>query len=124
MVRFIELRGTGKTFRLIQMVCANQGIFVCQNPRWVKKQAEIWGYSKEALDKVVFMSAEAFLEGKHRGFNDKPIFIDDVELILKKIAGEETPLTGYSISIDDGLNIENQYWPLLNPDKNDGGVIE
>ncbi len=103
MVRFFELRGTGKTMRLMQMASAQNGIFVSANPKFAKKMAKDKGFDPE---KIIFMGFSEFINGECEHYN-KPVFIDEAENMLQYIA--HWHLKGYSIGIEDN----EQYWPYL-----------
>ncbi len=106
MVRFFELRGTGKSFRLMQMAYAQDGIFVSHDAKPAMKMAEEWGFDPK---KITFMSFYDFIYGGCRGC-DKPVFIDEAEYMLQYMA--QGHLKGYSI----GMENNEQYWPYLQPD--------
>ncbi len=103
MVRFFELKGTGKSFRLMQMAYANDGIFVSRDEKIAMEMAEEWGFDPK---KITFMSFHDFIYGGDRDYN-KPIFIDEAENMLQYMA--QGHLRGYSI----GIKNNEQYWPYL-----------
>lgn len=107
MVRFFELRGTGKSLRLMQMAYAQDGIFVSRDSGLARKMAENWGFDPQ---KITFMDFYDFIHGACRG-RSKPIFIDEAEKMLQYMAYGS--LKGYSVGIGED---NDQYWPYLQSD--------
>lgn len=80
----ISPRQSGKTTRLIRQAAECGGVIVCPSTQiadWTRRFARDLGYKIEC---VSFRQAEYQLRGRY----DKPIFIDNADLILQmQIAG-------------------------------------
>ena len=94
MIRFIEQRGTGKTYRLLRMAEMNEGIFVCGSPNTMKRFAES---HKIDAEKIQFMRYSQLLDGTLHG-NRKPVYIDELEFFLQHI---HPYIEGYNFSLED-----------------------
>lgn len=93
MYRIIDGRGTGKTSRLLLLAKEQNGVIVCGDPDAMKYKAEK-GYGIVGID---YYSYNAFLNGNLRGLK-KPIFIDEIDLLLKRI---DNNIQGYTLTNED-----------------------
>lgn len=89
MYRIIDGRGSGKTSRLLLLAKENNGIIVCANPAIMREKAYSYG-----IVGVEFLSYEQYAYTDNYG-TSKPIFIDELELFLKKF---DYNISGYTIS--------------------------
>lgn len=90
MYRVIDKRGSGKTSRLMLLAKEHNGIFVCSNPLAMKEKALSYG-----LVGFDIMSYEEYYYGEKE---NKPIFIDELDLYLKYC---DKNIKGYTLSEDD-----------------------
>ena len=89
MYRIIDNRSTGKTSRLLLLAKENNGIIVCFDPNRTRQKA--LGYGITGID---FLSYEEYAYTDNYDRN-KPIYIDDLDLFLKKF---DYSINGYTIS--------------------------
>lgn len=89
MYRIIDNRSTGKTSRLLLLAKENNGIIVCFDPNRMRQKA--LGYGITGID---FLSYEEYAYTDNYDRN-KPIYIDDLDLFLKKF---DYSINGYTIS--------------------------
>lgn len=89
MYRIIDERGSGKTNRLLLLAKENNGIVVCANPATMIEKA--YNYGIVGAD---FLSYEWYAYTDNYD-TSKPIFIDELELFLKKF---DYNINGYTIS--------------------------
>lgn len=89
MYRIIDNRGSGKTSRLLLLAKENNGIVVCANPTLMREKAYNYG-----IVGVEFLSYEQYAYTDNYD-TSKPIFIDELELFLKKF---DYNINGYTIS--------------------------
>lgn len=89
MYRIIDNRSSGKTSRLLLLAKENNGIIVCANPAAMKEKAYSYG-----IIGVEFLSYEQYAYTDNYD-TSKPIFIDEVEMFLKKF---DYNISGYTIS--------------------------
>lgn len=104
MVRFIEQRGTGKTYRLLRLAEMNEGIFVCSHPDTMKIYAKTFDID---TNKITFISHSQFLNGNLNG-SKTTIYIDELEILLKLI---NPHIEGYNFSLGDFI-----WWEKDNED--------
>lgn len=91
MYRIIDDRSTGKTSRLLLLAKESNGIVVCANPVTMREKAYKYG-----IVGVEFLSYEQYAYTDNYN-TTKPIFIDELELFLKKF---DYNISGYTISKD------------------------
>ncbi len=91
MYRIIDDRSTGKTSRLLLLAKESNGIVVCANPVTMREKAYKYG-----IVGVEFLSYEQYAYTDNYD-TTKPIFIDELELFLKKF---DYNISGYTISKD------------------------
>ena len=89
MYRIIDNRSTGKTSRLLLLAKESNGIVVCANPSVMREKAYSYG-----IVGVDFLSYEQYAYTDNYDIT-KPIFIDELELFLKKF---DYNISGYTIS--------------------------
>ena len=89
MYKIIDGRGSGKTSRLLLLAKENNGIIVCANPVTMREKAYSYG-----IVGVEFLSYEQYAYTDNYD-TSKPIFIDELELFLKKF---DYNINGYTIS--------------------------
>ena len=89
MYRIIDNRSTGKTSRLLLLAKESNGIVVCANPSTMREKAYNYG-----IVGVDFLSYEQYAYTDNYDIT-KPIFIDELELFLKKF---DYNISGYTIS--------------------------
>lgn len=90
MYRIIDDRSSGKTSRLLLLAKENNGIIVCANPVSMREKAYNYG-----IVGVEFLSYEQYAYTIDNYDTSKPIFIDELELFLKKF---DSNISGYTIS--------------------------
>lgn len=91
MIQIIDIRGSGKTSRLLLLAQETNGILVCSNPMIIKERAELLGLTN--IKDII--SYQDFI--KHNYEYDTPIFIDELELFVKSLGNN---FIGYSLSIE------------------------
>ena len=97
MYRIIDGRGTGKTSRLLLLAKENNGIVVCHNPEAMREKA--YGYGLVGIDFASYYEYTDYLDGYGDSiFENKPIFIDEIELFLQMF---DSNIQGYTISNED-----------------------
>lgn len=79
MIKIIDKPGTGKTSRLLLLAKENNGVVVCDNPTAMREKAYDYG-----LTGIDFFSYDQYICLDNEEFVDRPIFIDEIELFLKK----------------------------------------
>lgn len=89
MIRIVDGRGTGKTFRLMLLAKENNGILVCSNPKAMMVKAKEYGLSGFECASY----ADLFY---HKFDQSKPFYIDELELFLREAFGGR--IAGYSLS--------------------------
>lgn len=89
MYRIIDNRSTGKTSRLLLLAKENNGIIVCFDPNRMRQKALNYG-----ITGIDFLSYEEYAYTDNYDRN-KPIYIDDLDLFLKKF---DYSINGYTIS--------------------------
>lgn len=89
MVRIMDGRGTGKTFRLMLLAKENKGILVCENPRAMEVKAQRYG-----LDGFECISYKDLVDLEYDV--SKPIYIDEIDLFFRDVFGGK--VAGYSLS--------------------------
>ena len=95
MKRILDLRGSGKTKRLMLLAKENDYIFVCFSPYLMQDKAYRYG-----ITGIQFVSYSDFLN-KHF---DSPYVIDELEPFLRYTLSEKgynTKMAGYTLSVDD-----------------------
>ena len=90
MYRIIDSRGSGKTSRLMLLAKENNGIIVCANPYAMREKA--YSYGLVGFD---IISYGDFMGGMYE--NNKPIFIDEMDIFLKHY---NSNIMGYTVSED------------------------
>ena len=94
MYRIIDGRASGKTSRLLLLAKENNGIVVCANPSAMQSKASGYG-----ITGLRFMSyTELFAQKDIIG---SPIYIDEMEIFVKRFLSEIGHLEGYTLSNED-----------------------
>ena len=91
MYRIIDNRATGKTSRLMLLAKEQNGIIVCKDPIAMRKKA--YDYGIVGID---FIPYHLYLPNERN--NERPVFIDELELYLKSW---NKNIQGYTISNED-----------------------
>lgn len=91
MYHVIGERGTGKTFKLMQLAQEHNGVFVCQNPQAMKQKALNYGLS--GFDIISYIEFNRIFDEI-----DRIYFIDEIDLFFKEI---ESQIVGYSLTLDE-----------------------
>ena len=91
MYRIIDNRATGKTGRLMLLAKEQNGIIVCKDPIAMRKKA--YDYGIVGID---FIPYHLYLPNERN--NERPVFIDELELYLKSW---NKNIQGYTISNED-----------------------
>lgn len=91
MYKIIDGRSTGKTSRLLLLAKENNGIVVCSNPFALKEKAYAYG-----IVGIDFISYSEYLANPK--FTNRPIFIDEIELFLRRMDGK---IMGYTLSNEE-----------------------
>jgi hypothetical protein len=89
--RVIDGRGSGKTGRLMLLAKENNGVLVCYNPDAMRYKARAYG-----LVGFDIISYRDFVDKNYE--TEKPVFIDELELFLKREFGN---FAGYSLTNED-----------------------
>lgn len=89
MVRIMDGRGTGKTFRLMLLAKETKGILVCENPRAMEVKAQRYG-----LSGFECISYRDLID--HEYDEAKPVYIDEIDLFFRDVFGGK--VAGYSLS--------------------------
>jgi len=91
MYQVIDVRGSGKTGRLMLLAKENNGIFVCSNPDAMTYKAHAYG-----LTGFDIISYYDYLN--HNYEQGKMVFIDELDMFVKYLGDN---LSGYSLTIGD-----------------------
>ena len=91
MYRIIDNRATGKTSRLMLLAKEQNGIIVCKDPITMRKKAYDYG-----IIGIDFIPYHLYLPNERN--NERPVFIDELELYLKSW---NKNIQGYTISNED-----------------------
>lgn len=91
MYQVIDVRGSGKTSRLMLMAKENNGVLVCANPHAIKSKAEAYG-----LTGFDIISYSDYFD--HNYEYGKMVFIDELDNYVKSLGNN---LSGYSLTIGD-----------------------
>ena len=91
MIQIVDIRGSGKTSKLMLLAQENNGIFVCFNPDAMKVKAKAYGLT--GFDIISFSD---YIEKKYTPH--KPIYIDELEHFVRSMFGD---IEGYSLTIGD-----------------------
>jgi hypothetical protein len=98
MIRIIDGRGTGKTSRLMLLAKEQNGIIVCHDPDIYQKKA--WNYGLTGIDFISYSGYLRDLQERRHGYADRPIFIDELDSLLKYL---HSNIAGYSLSQDSNI---------------------
>jgi len=91
MYQVIDVRGAGKTSRLMLLAKENNGILVCSNPHTMENKARAYGLT--GFDIISY--SDYF---KHNYESGKMVFIDELDAYLRSL---DNNLSGYSLTIGD-----------------------
>jgi hypothetical protein len=94
MYRIIDKRASGKTCRLFLLAKENNGVVVCADPNAMRQRAYAYGIT--GIDFISYKDLRTYGYEKEQ----KPIFIDELELFVKHVAGL-TNIAGYTLSMED-----------------------
>ncbi len=98
MKRILDVRGSGKTRRLMKIAKEHNYIFVCASPQRMAEKAYTYG-----IIGINFVSYSDFL----KNHSDEKYVVDELELFIKVLlatTGKDTRLLGYTLSTDDWMN--------------------
>lgn len=98
MNRILDVRGSGKTNRLMEFAKEHNCLFVCASPQRMAEKAYNYG-----IVGINFVSYSDFLENHF----DENYVVDELELFIKVVlakSGNNTRLLGYTLSTDDWTN--------------------
>ena len=90
MYRIVGVRGSGKTYQLLEEVNRVGGVIISKNPRGMREKAHYWGFTN-----VVCVGYE---ESKDYLY-EKPVFIDELEEYAKALAGRT--FSGYTYTLGE-----------------------
>ena len=91
MYQVIDVRGSGKTGRLMLLAKENNGVLVCSNHRAMESKAHAYG-----LTGFDIISYSDYFEHKYE--YGKPVFIDELDGYVRSLGNN---LSGYSLTIGD-----------------------
>ena len=91
MYQVIDIRGSGKTSRLMLLAKENNGVLVCANPYAMENKAHAYGLT--GFDIISY--SDYFNHNYEYG---KMVFIDELDVYVKSL---DNNLSGYSLSIEN-----------------------
>lgn len=91
MYQIIDVRGSGKTGRLMLLAKENDGVLVCANPNAMTAKAHAYG-----LTGFDIISYYDYFE--HNYEDGKAIFIDELDQYVKYLGNN---VSGYSLTIGE-----------------------
>lgn len=91
MYQVIDVRGSGKTSRLMLLAKENDGVLVCSNPHAMQQKAKAYGLAGFEIISYVDYWEHNYPMGKQ-------IFIDELD---KCVLAWGNHLNGYSLTIGD-----------------------
>jgi hypothetical protein len=91
MYQVIDVRGSGKTGRLMLLAKENNGVLVCSNPHAMESKARAYGLT--GFDIISY--SDYFNHNYEYG---KMVFIDELDNYVKSLGNN---LSGYSLTIGD-----------------------
>ena len=86
-------RGTGKTYRLLEMANATKGIVISSNPLSLREKARNWGFT-EIKD---FISPRDSVDYHFQ----EDLYIDDIEKYITEVMASGRKLAGYTYTFED-----------------------
>ena len=93
MYRIVGGRGSGKTYKLLEIANNSQGIIICSNPLAMREKARAWGFT-EIKDFLAYQETES-IQVDH-----KNVFIDEIEKYIK-LQFSDNRLKGYTYTFED-----------------------
>ena len=90
MERIIDKRGTGKTYKLLNLAKNNNGVIVCSDPTIFREKAYAYG-----ITGIDFVSFGEFLKSPEI-YKYRKVYVDELEGFIRKFPNIE----GYTLSFD------------------------
>lgn len=95
MYTFIGGRGTGKTYKLLEVANETKGVIICSNPRAMREKARSWGFT-EIKDFLSYQEKESIT------MDTNSLYIDNLEKFIQEDMGWR--LKGYTYTIEEDEN--------------------
>lgn len=86
-------RGSGKTYRLLELANESKGVVISSNPNAMREKARSWGFT-EIADFVSPRDSASY-------YFTKPLYIDNLEKFVQEVLASGSKLTAYTYTVEE-----------------------